>query len=110
MACRGPVRQQPLPTHEFQRVDLWVVDERVDRELRPDPERLALPGERTDATAAEWEIGVSVAALPWIDDHVVAGMRLLPGAAYLDAALSAAHELTGRATSMPATSGSSARW
>lgn len=96
----GPVRQQPLPTHEFQRVDLWVVDERVDRELRPDPERLALPGERTDATAAEWEIGVSVAALPWIDDHVVAGMRLLPGAAYLDAALSAAHELTGRATSM----------
>lgn len=96
----GPVRQQPLPTHEFQRVDLWVVDERVDRELRPDPDRFALPGERTDATAAEWEIGVSVAALPWIDDHVVAGVRVLPGAAYLDAALSAARELTGRPTSM----------
>ncbi len=96
----GPVLQQPLPSHAFQRVDLWVVDERVDRELRPDPERWALPGERTDATAAEWEVGVSVAALPWIDDHVVAGMRLLPGAAYLDAALSAARELTGRQTSM----------
>ncbi|MFI6365762.1 type I polyketide synthase [Nocardia sp. NPDC050630] len=37
-----------------------------------------------------WRTHLSVAALPWLDDHVVGGSRILPGAAYLDAALSAA--------------------
>ncbi|MBF6080331.1 SDR family NAD(P)-dependent oxidoreductase [Nocardia cyriacigeorgica] len=39
---------------------------------------------------ATWTVELSLAALPWLDDHVVGGARILPGAAYLDAALSAA--------------------
>ncbi|NEW37523.1 SDR family NAD(P)-dependent oxidoreductase [Nocardia cyriacigeorgica] len=39
---------------------------------------------------ASWTVRLSLAALPWLDDHVVGGARILPGAAYLDAALSAA--------------------
>src|SRR5262249_26231583 len=33
-----------------------------------------------------WRKQLNVAALPWLDDHVVGGLRILPGAAYLDAA------------------------
>ncbi|MTE15996.1 SDR family NAD(P)-dependent oxidoreductase [Nocardia aurantiaca] len=42
-----------------------------------------------DPTTA-WRIQLSVGDLPWLADHVVGGSRILPGAAYLDAALSAA--------------------
>ncbi|MFI2560388.1 SDR family NAD(P)-dependent oxidoreductase [Nocardia farcinica] len=37
-----------------------------------------------------WTVQLSVGAMPWLADHVVGGTRILPGAAYLDAALSAA--------------------
>ncbi|WP_067862352.1 type I polyketide synthase [Nocardia shimofusensis] len=43
-------------------------------------------GEPTTA----WTVRLSVGAMPWLADHVVGGTRILPGAAYLDAALSAA--------------------
>ncbi|BEK93643.1 type I polyketide synthase [Nocardia seriolae] len=42
-----------------------------------------------DPTTA-WRIQLSVGDLEWLADHVVGGSRILPGAAYLDAALSAA--------------------
>ncbi|MFE3755146.1 SDR family NAD(P)-dependent oxidoreductase [Nocardia tengchongensis] len=37
-----------------------------------------------------WRTQLSVGDMPWLADHVVSGSRILPGAAYLDAALSAA--------------------
>ncbi|WP_054811957.1 type I polyketide synthase [Nocardia arizonensis] len=37
-----------------------------------------------------WTVRLSIGAMPWLADHVVGGTRILPGAAYLDAALSAA--------------------
>ncbi|WP_067539618.1 type I polyketide synthase [Nocardia crassostreae] len=40
--------------------------------------------------AGTWQTRLSVGAMPWLADHVVGGARMLPGAAYLDAALSAA--------------------
>ncbi|AYF74232.1 SDR family NAD(P)-dependent oxidoreductase [Nocardia yunnanensis] len=40
--------------------------------------------------ATAWQIRLSVGDLEWLADHVVGGSRILPGAAYLDAALSAA--------------------
>ncbi|WP_067535591.1 type I polyketide synthase [Nocardia crassostreae] len=42
-----------------------------------------------DNPSTTWTVQLSVASLPWLDDHVVGGARILPGAAYLDAALSA---------------------
>ncbi|MFB7717910.1 SDR family NAD(P)-dependent oxidoreductase [Nocardia sp. NPDC056100] len=43
-----------------------------------------------DNASTSWRLQLSVGAMPWLDDHVVGGARILPGAAYLDAALSAA--------------------
>ncbi|SOJ53931.1 Mycocerosic acid synthase [Mycobacterium simulans] len=45
-----------------------------------------------------WELRVSGQSLPWLADHVVNGACLIPGAAYLDAALSAAAARTGANT------------
>ncbi|MFB8003475.1 type I polyketide synthase [Nocardia sp. NPDC056000] len=38
----------------------------------------------------DWLLQVGTELLPWLADHVVNGVRIMPGAAYLDAALSAA--------------------
>ncbi|GAB4583711.1 type I polyketide synthase [Nocardia sp. IFM 10818] len=53
----------------------------------PDPE----------SPADYWRVQLSVGAMPWLADHVVGGARMLPGAAYLDAALSAAALRAGSA-------------
>ena len=42
-----------------------------------------------------WELHLNRQTLPWLADHVVDGLCVLPGAAYLDAALSAASLRTG---------------
>ncbi|NKY54665.1 type I polyketide synthase [Nocardia flavorosea] len=42
-----------------------------------------------------WMLQVGTELLPWLPDHVVGGMRIMPGAAYLDAALSAAATRSG---------------
>ncbi|QLY30523.1 SDR family NAD(P)-dependent oxidoreductase [Nocardia huaxiensis] len=42
-----------------------------------------------DNPSNSWRIQLSVGAMPWLADHVVGGARILPGAGYLDAALSA---------------------
>lgn len=39
---------------------------------------------------ASWLLLVGTELLPWLPDHVVGGVRIMPGAAYIDAALSAA--------------------
>lgn len=44
----------------------------------------------------EWEVRLAAANLPWLPHHVVAEHVVVPGAAYLDAALSAAAVRTGR--------------
>ncbi|MEU6350701.1 SDR family NAD(P)-dependent oxidoreductase [Streptomyces sp. NPDC047072] len=49
-----------------------------------------LLGAKLDTRTPEWECAVSTATLPWLRDHVVDGLTVLPAAAYLDAALSAA--------------------
>jgi len=66
------------------------------RDRLGDPGAPVLPGLRTRASQPEWECDISVGALPWLREHVVAGLVLLPGAAYLDAALAAAVAITGQ--------------
>ena len=45
-----------------------------------------------------WSAELSTTRLPWLPDHVVDGMVVLPGAAYLDAAFSAAAECTNHSS------------
>ncbi|WP_204810122.1 type I polyketide synthase [Mycobacterium riyadhense] len=53
-----------------------------------------LLGTRSVRHPMAWSTELSVTRLPWLPDHVVDGMVVVPGAAYLDAFLSAAAECT----------------
>lgn len=93
--CLGLTGHMDLPRHGFQRLPLWTesAHDRWERVSRTGP---SLPGMRTHAVMPEWECELSVGMFPWLRDHVVTDTVLLPGAAYVDAALAAAVAITGR--------------
>ncbi|WP_227983299.1 type I polyketide synthase [Nocardia spumae] len=85
-----------LPRYPWQRKRLWHDEPITTRDRLGTADSPALLGESTAGSGAEWEVQLSVSRLPWLADHVVDGHVVLPGAAYLDAALSAAAARTGR--------------
>ncbi|WP_235009963.1 type I polyketide synthase [Mycobacterium sp. 3519A] len=85
-----------LPRYPWQRQHLWVEPDGVRRKRLGSAGEYPLLGARTTAAVDEWQFELSVERLPWLNDHVVDGVVVLPGAAYLDAALSAAAARTGR--------------
>jgi acyl transferase domain-containing protein/NADPH:quinone reductase-like Zn-dependent oxidoreductase len=85
-----------LPSHQFQRLRLWSIEEAIVNDRMGNGDARALPGDPFDAGHPEWRAELAAAGLPWLRDHVVADMVLLPGAAYLDAALAAAAQITDR--------------
>ncbi|WP_157195509.1 type I polyketide synthase, partial [Nocardia tenerifensis] len=89
-------RHAPLPAYPWQKTRVWTETESVLRDRLGADIRYPMLGERPEPAAAEWVAGLSVSALPWLHDHIVGGAVVLPGAAYLDAALSAAALRTGR--------------
>ena len=92
--CLPPHR--PLPAHRFQRMRLWSMEQPVIDGYLGTSDARALPGDQTDAGQPEWRTELAAARLPWLRDHVVADMVVLPGAAYVDAALAVAAQTTGR--------------
>ncbi len=95
-ASDGLPPQRPLPSHQFQRVRLWSMEQAVADEHFGTSDARALPGDPIDVGQSEWRTELAVARLPWLRDHIVADMVLLPGAAYLDAGLAVAAQTTGR--------------
>ena len=95
-ASDGLPPQQPLPAHQFQRVRLWSIEQAVADDHLGTSDARALPGDPIDAGQPQWQTELAAARLPWLRDHVVADMVLLPGTAYVDAALAAAAQTTGR--------------
>ena len=87
---------RPLPAHRFQRMRLWSLEQPVIDGYLGTSDARALPGDQTDAGQPEWRTELAAARLPWLRDHVVADMVVLPGAAYVDAALAVAAQTTGR--------------
>lgn len=85
-----------LPRYPWQRQRLWTEPETIRRQRLGTPDEYPLLGARTEAAVDEWQLELSIERLPWLADHVVDGVVVLPGAAYLDAALSAAAARTGR--------------
>jgi acyl transferase domain-containing protein/acyl carrier protein len=85
-----------LPRYPWQRRYLWTMEHETRLDRLGTPGGFAMLGDRTAATTPEWEVQLSVSNLPWLRDHVVADAVVLPGAAYLDAALSAVAARTGR--------------
>jgi acyl transferase domain-containing protein/NADPH:quinone reductase-like Zn-dependent oxidoreductase/NADP-dependent 3-hydroxy acid dehydrogenase YdfG/aryl carrier-like protein len=96
-AASGTTPHVPLPAYPWQRQRLWVEPEVIRRHRLGSPDDYPLLGARTGSAVDEWQFELSVERLPWLNDHVVDGVVVLPGAAYLDAALSAAAARTGRA-------------
>lgn len=90
----GVLKEDGLPVHKFQKVQLWFEPEDLMFERLGNPSAPVLPGLRTASSTPEWETDINVGTLPWLNDHVVAGSVLLPGAAFIDAALAAAAEIT----------------
>ncbi|WP_280252316.1 type I polyketide synthase [Nocardia abscessus] len=91
-----PAAHLDLPRYPWQRRRLWTEDPAIEADRVGATDGYVMLGQRTAASAPEWEVELSVAALPWLPDHVVDGSVVLPGAAYLDAALSAVAVRTGR--------------
>lgn len=92
----GAVPHAPMPAYPWQRTRMWSEEDVRARDRLGTPDARPLLTERTAADAPEWESPLSVTSLPWLPDHVVDGLVVLPGAGYLDAALCAAAELTRR--------------
>jgi malonyl CoA-acyl carrier protein transacylase/NAD(P)-dependent dehydrogenase (short-subunit alcohol dehydrogenase family)/acyl carrier protein len=81
-----------LPTHPWLRETLWSEADACARErLAPPPGPLC--GERFDHPAPTWERPVNTLYLPWVADHVVDGLVLLPGAAFVDTMLAVASQM-----------------
>ncbi|MEV5838663.1 SDR family NAD(P)-dependent oxidoreductase [Nocardia sp. NPDC052112] len=85
-----------LPRYPWQRRFVWTQEPETELDRIGTRNGYAMLGDRTAAVATEWEVQLSVSNLPWLRDHVVAGAVVLPGAAYLDAAMSAIALRTGR--------------
>ena len=93
-ASTGVAPHRTLPVPQFQRQRLWSMEQgALDYHLGTSG-ALALPGDPVDAGQPEWRAEVAPAHLPWLRDHVVAGLVVLPGTAYVDAALGAATQVT----------------
>ena len=78
-----------LPRYPWQRQRLLHELPELRQHLFGTPNSYAMLGDPDFNDPFSWELQVSGQTLPWLADHVVEGRCMLPGAAYLDAALSA---------------------
>ncbi|WP_194819700.1 type I polyketide synthase [Nocardia sp. XZ_19_385] len=81
---------QELPRYPWQRTRLRSDIPVFSQHRYGSSEIPAMLGDPDLEQPRRWTVDIAVGTLPWIEDHVVDGTRILPGAAYLDAALSAA--------------------
>ncbi|HEY1349647.1 MAG TPA: type I polyketide synthase [Ktedonobacteraceae bacterium] len=84
-----------LPIYPWQLKAYWTesVESRDDRLLTPVHPLL---GQRMSPAHPTWELEVSPRLLPYLADHRIQGNVLLPGAAYAEIALAAAHAVFGQ--------------
>ena len=87
-----------LPGYPWQHKTLRAEPRQALRERIGGSDDRPLLGTRSDAHAMTWSAELSTTRLPWLPDHVVDGLVLIPGAAYLDAFLGATAECTSHAS------------
>jgi myxalamid-type polyketide synthase MxaC len=100
MARHGRLNRFPLPTYPFQRKRHWLR-----RERRPHPggaRRLSAASSqvgrrlRSASSDIQLETEISREAQPWLDDHRLYGVMVVPGAAHLARILTAATTILGQ--------------
>ncbi|WP_437672444.1 beta-ketoacyl synthase N-terminal-like domain-containing protein [Sorangium sp. So ce131] len=84
-----PVR---LPLYPWQREAHWIESDSSRRDRLGAPAHPLL-GERLPSFQPTWENVIDVDRLPYLNDHVVQGTVVYPGAGYIEMMLSAAREL-----------------
>ncbi|WP_306365088.1 SDR family NAD(P)-dependent oxidoreductase [Nocardia sp. CC227C] len=84
-----------LPRYPWQHVRLHAPLPLFEQLRLGTPGGYAMLGDPDPEGRPGWLLHLGSGLLPWLPDHVVAGNRILPGAAYLDAALSAAASRAG---------------
>ncbi|MBH0778410.1 type I polyketide synthase [Nocardia bovistercoris] len=85
-----PTPYVALPTYPWQRTRLHTALPMFEQARLGSPGSYAMLGDQDTEGRPEWLLQVGSALLPWLEDHVIGDARIMPGAAYLDAALSAA--------------------
>lgn len=90
------VRYVKLPTYPWQREVYWSEDaesqvDRIGESLHP------LLDRRVPNPRPMWEAAVNGQILPYLNDHQVDGLVVMPGAAYVEAGLAAFQQVTGDA-------------
>ena len=81
-----------LPAYPWQRERHWQAPTSESHRLAARRRVHSLLGWRLSELAAGWENTLDAMVLPWLADHRVGGSVLLPGTAYVELALAAAHE------------------
>ncbi|MGD8909000.1 MAG: SDR family NAD(P)-dependent oxidoreductase, partial [Chromatiales bacterium] len=91
-----PVRPEylKLPGYPWQRERHWNDAPQSQKDRLGQAVRHALLGAREDGPRLSWQRQINTAYLPYVPDHTVEGLTILPGAAYVEAALAACRELT----------------
>ncbi|MGW4092492.1 type I polyketide synthase [Nocardia sp. NPDC004750] len=79
----------PLPRYPWQRTRLHASLPLFEQARLGTPGGYAMLGDPDVEGRPDWLLQVGTELLPWLADHVVNGVKIMPGAAYLDAALSA---------------------
>ena len=89
----------PLPNYPWQRQKLWKEAEaaRVDRLSDPAP---TLLGNRLASPCPTWEMEFSVGSLPYLSDHKIEDLIVVPGAAYLEMMLQLHQDMIGGNTAI----------
>lgn len=83
-----------LPTYPWQLKTYWNESEEA-REDRHYRQVHPLLGQRMNAAHPTWEVELNTGLLTYLADHRVQGNTLLPGAALIEMALAAAHQVYG---------------
>ncbi|KAK3347608.1 LOW QUALITY PROTEIN: putative polyketide synthase [Neurospora tetraspora] len=85
-----------LPTYPWNHSSRYWIESRVNKDIRhkrfPPHELLGMPV--SGATTPAWRNFIRLVDLPWIGDHRVDGMVVLPGAAYVSMAIEAVRLVT----------------
>ncbi|WP_019925210.1 type I polyketide synthase [Nocardia sp. BMG111209] len=92
---RAATPHVPLPRYPWQRTRLHSALPLFEQARLGTPGSYAMLGDPDVEGRPDWLLQVGTELLPWLADHVVNGIKIMPGAAYLDAALSATAKRLG---------------
>ncbi|WP_343061793.1 type I polyketide synthase [Mycobacterium vicinigordonae] len=94
MYPRAGARLLKLPSYPWQSKRFWNETQEAAEELHYRPVHPLL-GQPVSAVHPTWEVELSTAAMPFLEDHQVQGSILVPGAVFVEMALAAAKATYG---------------